>query len=357
MAANIKDVAKLAGVTISTVSRAFNGYTDIRPQTKARIESAAKTLNYTANISARNLSSKRPPNIGLIMSGLLEGNRRDSGAHLLIQGVFTYALQNHLEVTFYATDSEEQRIRSFMEFCSEHSLSGTILSGISTDDAYLYELIDSSIPCVAIDFPIQNRTSGWISSNNRVAMYEMTRAMIALGHCEILIMAGKRTAAVNAERLHGVVDALREAGITLKEHQVLYADFSEQTAYTAMKHRLKAPDSSPMTCVLCFSDIMAIGVMQALQEAGLRVPQDVSVTGFDDLPISEFTSPPLSSVRQDMRQMGYEGASMLHHMMSHNTDGFHKIIPHELVLRRSSAPIPQKIPAPDLPNLREHDEG
>lgn len=340
MKASIRDVAKLAGVTISTVSRAFNGYTDIKPETKARIEEAAKTLNYAANISARNLSAKKPPNIGLIMSGLLEVNRRDSNAYLLIQGMFEYALKNNLEVAFYATDSNEQRAISFMEFCSGHSLSGTILSGINTDDAYLYELIDSSIPSVAIDFPIQNHTCGWISINNHAAMYDMTRAMIALGHRDFLIVAGKRTAAVNTERMHGMVDALKEEGIILKERQILYADFSEEAAYAAMKKHLETPGSLPMTCVLCFSDIMALGVMRALQEAGQKIPQDVSVTGFDDLPISEFTSPPLSSVRQDMRQIGFESASMLHQMMSQDTSGYHKILPHELVLRGSSAPIP-----------------
>ena len=339
MAANIKDVAKLAGVTISTVSRAFNGYTDIKPETKARIENAAKALNYTANISARNLSAKKPPNIGLIMSGLLEVSSRDNNAHLLVQGVFEYALKNHLEIAFYATDSVEQRACSFIEFCSAHNLSGTVLCGISTADPYLYELIDASIPSVAIDFPIQNRTSSWISINNRTAMYEMTRAMIALGHRHFLIVAGKRTAAVNAERLHGTVDALKEAGIILKEHQMLYADFSEQTAYTAMKKHMETPGSLPMTCVLCFSDIMAIGAMRALQESGLRIPQDVSVTGFDDLPIAEFISPPLSSVRQNMRQMGFEAASMLHHMMGQDTAGLHKVMPHELILRGSSASI------------------
>ncbi len=342
MKANIKDVAKLAGVTISTVSRAFNGYTDIKPETKARIEQAAKALNYSVNISARNLSAKKPPNIGLIMSGLLEVNRRDSNAHLLVQGVFEYALKNHLEVAFYATDSLEQRATSFIEFCSSHSLSGTILSGISMDDAYLYELVDASIPSVAIDFPILNQTSGWVSVNNRVAMYDMTKAMIAHGHRDFLIMAGKRTTAVNTQRLHGAVDALKEAGIALKENRVVYADFSEQTAYTMMKQYLATVDPAPLTCVLCFSDIMALGAMRALQESGLLIPQDVSVTGFDDLPIAEFTSPPLSSVRQDMRQIGFEGASMLHQIMTRNTGGFHKIIPHELVLRRSSAPLHSK---------------
>lgn len=106
MAASIQDVAKLAGVAIGTVSRAFNDYPDIRPETKQRIVEAARTLGYTPNISARNLSAKKPPNIGLIVSGLLEGNSKDNLVYLILQGVLSYTKTKGLELALYTTDSK-----------------------------------------------------------------------------------------------------------------------------------------------------------------------------------------------------------------------------------------------------------
>lgn len=169
MAISIQDVAKRAGVAIGTVSRAFNDYQDIRPETKERIFLAARELGYTPNVSARNLSAKKPPNIGLIVSGLLEGNQKDNLVYLLLQGVLSYATKHRLEIALYTTDSQEQRKRSYTEFCAQHSISGTILSGITTDDAYFSELMDSGIPTVAVDVPIPNENAGWVSIDNRQA--------------------------------------------------------------------------------------------------------------------------------------------------------------------------------------------
>ena len=338
MAATIKDVARLAGVTIGTVSRAFNAYTDIKPETKARIMKAADDLDYTPNVSARNLSSKKPPNIGLIISGLLEGDSRDNGVYLILQGVFEYATSARLEVALYTTNSKEQRRSSYAQFCRNHSISGAIISGITTDDVYLTELINSRIPSVVIDVPIFGNTAGWVSIDNSAAAKEMTEYLLAKGHHSILVVEGKENTAVNIARLSGVQQAFKQASLPFTSNSVVTCDFSEEMAYQKILAYFAVKGKEKATALMCFSDIMAFGAMRAVQEAGLCIPQDVSVTGFDDLPISEYISPTLSSVRQNMRQIGFEGASMLHQMLIQDTTGFHKILPHELILRRSSGP-------------------
>lgn len=340
MKATINDVAKLAGVSIGTVSRAFNGYRDIRPDTKQRIEEAARALNYKPNVSARNLSAKNPPNIGLIVSGLLEANPRDSNTHLLLQGLFGYAMQNHLEIALYTTDSKEQRRNSFIEFCASHNLSGTILSGISMSDPYLDELARATIPLVSIDFPVDNPRAGWVSIDNRAAMRALALEMLALNHRDFLVIAGKENTAINLERLLGVRDAFSEAGIPLSGDRLAYADFSEELAYQEMKARLAAGTKPDYTCVLCFSDIMALGALRALKEAGVSVPGQVSLTGFDDLPIAAFASPPLTTVRQDMRQLGHAAAALLHRLMNGQETAPHQVLPHSLALRASHGPAP-----------------
>lgn len=334
MAATIQDVAQRAGVAIGTVSRAFNDYPDIRPETKQRIVKAARELGYTPNVSARNLSAKKPPNIGLIISGLLEGNSKDNIAYMHLQGALSYATEHGLEMALYATDSAEQKKKSYTEFCSQHSISGTILSGITTDDAYFDELMDSGIPTVLLDVPIHNEKVGWVSIDNRAAAKEAIEYLLSLGHRELLIVCGKKNADVNSARMQGVLDACVEARLTAKESDCLYCDFSEELAYERVRERLRNPGRMP-DAIFCFSDLMALGAMRAVREAGMRIPEDVSLVGFDGLPLCELTVPPLTSVSQDMRRMGYEAAAMLHGLMEHRCKGGHRVLPHRLAVRDS----------------------
>lgn len=332
MVATIQDVAKKAGVAIGTVSRAFNGYQDIRPETRERIFQIAQELGYTPNISARNLSAKRPPNIGLIFSGLLEHNSKDNLAFLQLQGALRYATKHKLEIAIYATDSAEQKKRSYTEFCSQHSISGTILAGISTDDAYFNELMDSDIPTVAVDVSISGTNTGWVSIDNRAATKEAVQYLTAHGHRDMLIVCGAKNADVNTVRLKGVLDALAEENMTIDDEDWLYCDFAEEIAYQKVSQRLRERGRAP-EAIFCFSDVMAFGVMRALREAGLRIPEDVSLVGFDGLSLSELTVPPLTSVFQDMQAMGYEAMAMLHGIMEHRCKGGHRIMPHRLVER------------------------
>ena len=334
MAATIKEVAKLAGVTIGTVSRAFNGYQDIREETKERIYEAAKKLHYTPNIAARNLSAKNPQNIGLIISGLLEGDPLDNSVYLVLQGVFQYASQNHVEVALYAADEEAHRNRSYTRFCAQHSLSGAVLSGMTTDDVYLQELIDSKIPSVTIDVPVEGEDAGWVSVNNEVAAADMMRHLISMGHKRICVVGGKKNAAVHDARIAGVRMALEEAGITLRKEDVLYGDFHRDIAYKQVERYLA--NGGKCTAFMCFSDIMAMGVMRAVEAAGFSIPNDVSVTGFDGLGFTESLTPPLTTVAQDMRQMGYSSAALLHQMMHGMAKGEHVLLPHRLIVRQST---------------------
>ncbi len=341
--ANISDVARLAGVSIGTVSRAFNDYPDISPATKEKIKAAARQLNYKPNVSARNLSAKKPPNIGLIMSGLLEVNPLDSNPHQQLQGIFGYALHQHLELALYATDSKEQRRSSFVEFCATHNLSGTILCGISLSDPYLQELMDAPIPTVSIDVPLSSPHTGWVSVDNVAAMQDLTRAMLALGHRKLLVIAGRPDAAINQDRMLGVQAALKEAGLPFPGDRVLYGDFSREQTRALLSRQLAQSGLDGVTCILCFSDLMAMGALEALKEAGVQVPGQVSVTGFDDQPIAQVLNPPLSTLRQDMRQIGWEAAALLHRMMTADAPGSHLVLPHDIILRGTTGPAPKPI--------------
>lgn len=336
MAVSIRDVAKYAGVTIGTVSRALNGYDDIRPETRQKILDAVKELGYVPNVSARSLSAKRPPNVALIISGLLEVEPKDNMSYLLLQGIYGYAQSNGLEVAVYAIDSKEQQRKSYAQFCKEHTISGAILSGITTDDAYLTELLDDKVPCVAVDVPLLGKRLGWVSIDNMEASRRMVTHLFGQGHHDIMIVSGKKNAAVNLERMAGAYEAFKQAGVVLNSDRVLYAKFSEKLAYDMVRDYLeKTPYETRCTAFCCFSDIMALGVMAAIRDTGFRVPEDFAVTGFDGLALTEYTTPAITTVWQDMRGMGYEAVKMLDHIMR-GEKGYHQLISYELMLRGSS---------------------
>ncbi|MBQ9262749.1 MAG: LacI family DNA-binding transcriptional regulator [Clostridia bacterium] len=334
MGATIQDVARMAGVTTGTVSRAFNNYQDIRPETRRRIRDAAEVLGYRPNISARNLAGKKVPNMGLIISGILEGDEKDIHAFQLLRGILGYTRAKNLEMAMYATDSAMQSTESYTDFCMRHSISGTILCGIRTDDTYFQELMRSGIPTVAIDFPVETGKGGWVSIDNRAAAAEAVQALLTSGHRKIVVMSGIDSADVTLVRMQGVMDACRDAGYELPADRILQGQFSQEEAYSRMKAYLASCPEVP-DAVFCLSDLMALGVMRALKETGLRIPEDASVIGFDGIYIGDMCQPPLATVQQDMCAMGREAARMLHSLMRETGAGGHYMIPHQLKLKGS----------------------
>ena len=335
--ATIKDVAKKAGVSIGVVSRAFNNYPDISEETKKRIFEVAKELNYTPNIVARNLSMKKQMTIGLITSGILDSSPKDSNNSLeIFKGVYTGTQEKNYELAIYLIDSQKQRGKKYVQFCRERNIGGAILQGIRTDDPYLQELVEANIPCVLIDAALDTDEDyiGFVSTDNVAAIREVALHLLENNHRDIVVVAGKKEAYVDEWRLQGVREAFREFGFTLSADKIIYGDYTEQGAYEAAKILLQ---NMQPTAFLCFSDLMALGVMKAVEEAGLAVPNDISVTGFDGLIITEYTQPPLTTVWQNFFEIGRQAANLLIQLMEKKETERHILVNHELIKRGSVA--------------------
>lgn len=335
MTPTIRDVAKLAGVANGTVSRAFNGYADISPETKLKIFAAAKELGYTPNVIARSLSSKNSTSIGLIVSGLLEGDKRDNQIYRVLQGVFQYSMSHGIEVSVYATDSKNQQSKSYATFCTEHNIAGAILSGITLNDPYFHELVDSEFPCVVIDTFIDSKNYGCVSIDNFEASKEVVQYLWKNNHRKIMIIGGKKNAQVSLERIAGAYEAFQEFGVTLERDSVMDCDFSEEIAYAKTMQYLVEKGKSECTAFMCFSDIMALGVCRAIRECGYSVPDDFSVTGFDGLALTAYTHPPITTIEQDMSKIGYESAVLLQKLMKHNCKTRRIYVPYCFLQRES----------------------
>lgn len=333
--ATIKDVAQLAGVSNGSVSRAYNGYTDIKPETKERIFEAARLLNYVPNANARSLSSKVTNNMGLLVSGLTEGNDKDNLTLSLLKGVYRFALEKNYQISLYTIDSRVQKQRSYSDFCREHNIAGAVLQGITIRDPYFKELVDLKFPCVAIDVPAEGENVGSVSVDNFTASKELMNYVLDCGHCEIIVIAGKKDAAVTIERIAGAYEALNEHGIILKRSHVLYCDYHEETTYIKTKKYLEKHKNTKATAFFCLSDLMALGVYRALRELGCRIPEDFSVVGFDGMPIMEYITPPLTTIKQNFMQFGYEAAALLAKIINNEPCSKKVVVKHELVIRQS----------------------
>lgn len=307
----IRDVAKEAKVSIGTVSRAFNGYQDINDETKKNIFEVAKRLGYAPNVNARSLSSKVSNNMGLIVSGFLESDRRDGFVLLLLQGIYRYAFEHSLEVALYTTDSEQQKKKSYERFCAEHSIFGSILSGVATNDPYFNKLVEAGMPCVLIDVYIQGAGLGCVSIDNVEAADSVAQYLFDHNHRNIVIVQGKKEAEVNNYRIAGIFAAFQRNGKELKRDQILTCNFSESKAYAEVTSYLKKNGKKKATAFLCLSDIMALGTMRAIKDAGYSIPEDFSVTGFDGIAIAEYTTPGLTTIEQKIEDMGYKAAELL----------------------------------------------
>lgn len=335
----IRDVASHCGVSISTVSRALNKYTDISHETKERVLASVEELGYIPNIIGRGLSSKNSKGIGFIVSGLLDINRHDNQWSLILQGIYKFALEKGLEVSIYTNDSSVGNQRTYEQFCRERSLAGAVLCGITTKDAYFRTLMATEIPCVLIDVPIVGKQTGCVSIDNVEASRDIAEYLISLNHSKFLIIAGKKDAAVTLERIAGTNASFSDHNIKLTNEIVEYCDFNEAMAYDAVMKHLKTYGKTQTDAFICMSDVMALGVLRAIADCGYSVPEDFSVTGFDDIAIAQYARPALTTVRQDATASGYQGARLLKKIIENPENAKHVFLPHQLIVRDSTRKI------------------
>lgn len=329
----IKDVAKAAGVSVAMVSKALNNYPDVSDKTREKVKQTAEKMNYSPNIVAKNLSSKNQRTIAIITSGFLRSESLDnSNSFDLLKGVYQATEEDNYELAMYFTETEKQQVKDYAKFCRERNIRGVVLSGIRLDDPYFNALLDTNIPCVLIDVkvPMENKLIGSVSIDNVEASYEMARHVISMGHKNIAVLTGEGEADVNGQRLKGIYKAAAENQISI-EDKLINGDFKEKSAYKNVKKYFNNHKNNLPTAIISFSDIMALGALKAINENGLSVPDDISLTGFDGLKIIEYTNPSITTVKQPFQEMGYEAAKLVQRIMEGKEGKNEVIVPYEMV--------------------------
>lgn len=329
--ATIKDVARAAGVSVTTVSRALNNYSDVNVDTKARIQEVATRLNYVPNRAAQSLVKKENRTLALILSGLEKEGGKDNIVYRMLAGMYAYAETRDYDVALYTTDSAHQKKKGYIEFCREHNISGAVFNGMRLDDPYLKEIFDSGMPCVLIDLDMEAANVSSITIDNIQAAKEAVKLLLDKNHRTIGCVIGREEADVTIKRLTGYGMALKEYGIAYDETLVVCGNYMEDEAYYETKSLLNKRQD--ITALFCLSDMMALGAIRAIRDMGLSVPEDISVIGFDDIPLSAYLNPPLATVHQDFYQMGFQSARLLMNMVQEGAGGKKIIIEHKVLDR------------------------
>lgn len=338
MSVTIQDVAKAAGVTVGTVSRALNNYADVNENTRQRIIRTAREMGYHPNLIARSLSSKHARRIALIVSGFLEDKMFNHFETMLMKGCYQFAQEWGVELSMHMINSEIQRQKSYEQLCHEHNLSGAVLLGLKTTDPYCDGFPTGSPPCVTIDTQVKGPNVSNVTLDHIAAFDELTQYLIDQGHRRIVLVHGRKEAMVSMERLAGAHQAMERNGLPLTHDQIVYTNFLREEACDGVRRYLQTHDPRSVTAFLCMSDMLAIGAIEAIKSLGYKVPRDYSVVGYDGLDVTDFTDPRITTIDQNIRLKGYEAAHLLMDMLDGKRPPQRLVLPHILSVKDSVAP-------------------
>ncbi|MBQ9589107.1 MAG: LacI family DNA-binding transcriptional regulator [Butyrivibrio sp.] len=334
----IREIAKRCGVGVSTVSRAINDHSDINPETKKRIMEVIRETGYIPNNSARNLKRTDAKCIGVLVKGItnpfftpviekIEQETDKKGYALVLRHVEAY--ENEVDVALEL--EKEKRLRGiiFLGGSSKHSAEKmkqlnvpVIFATIGSDISE--ELSRNSYSTVSVDDAVESR--------------KMVDYLIKLGHRKIAILTeGNDEPSVVKLRFEGYLDALKSNGIERDDSLIQYVDkriYTMKNGYQATKSLIES--GADFTALFCISDVLAIGALRAFADSGIRVPEDVSVAGFDGQEISEFSVPRLTTLRQPLDDISEETIRLIFDLIEEKRGHKHLIFPGELIVAEST---------------------
>ncbi|WP_169736190.1 LacI family DNA-binding transcriptional regulator [Caldanaerobius polysaccharolyticus] len=330
---NIKTIAKEAGVSVSTVSKVINGYEDISEQTREKVMEVIKRFNYQPNQIARVLCTKKSWLIGLLYD-VWRDYENEFFNEIIMSFKRTVEEQGY-NILFLNVYKIKKENISYVSYCEQYSLNGILVIGFKDDDPYIKELIVREIPCIGIDIPISGKKCGYVTSDNYGGVIKAVDYLVQLGHKKIGLINGAADIYPAKERYKGFMYAMKKHNISVVNDWIEEGDFSRESGYTAMNEIFKK--GSLPTAMVVTGDEMAFGAISAINEHGMKVPDDISVVGFDDIRSAKIFTPSLTTVRQDKAMMGKAAAWSLINMI--NDKSFKApvtIIPTQLVVREST---------------------
>ena len=304
----IFDVAREANVSFATVSRVVNGKGNVSAQTRERVVQAMARTGYVVNRQARGLAGGRYQVVGLLVPDL-----DTSYIGEIVRGIDEALAAVAYDLMLYTTHRRKTREAAFAASLTRGMTDGLLLVLPSNPGAYLDSIRRRGFPFVLIDHGGVGGTGPSVGATNRQGAYQATSHLIGLGHRRIGFITGILELGCATDRLAGYRAALADHGLAFDAALVREGNFHEPLGYERTRELLATPD--PPTAIFASNDLSAFGAMDAIRDAGRRVPDDVSVIGFDDIPTAPFTHPPLTTIRQPLHEMGSLATTMLLEMI------------------------------------------
>ena len=331
---NIRDIARLSGVGVSTVSRVLNNHQDVKASTREKVMKVIRDSNYVPNNSARILKQNNTNNIGVLVKGVFNplfsemtsiiGNKINASKYVMI-----------LEQNDYTFEDDFENLQSFIK---EKRLQGVICLGGNFETVTVDRINSLEVPVVltSVNTLFENEEGGYssVGINNVEAAYNATKYLIELGHENIVVMIGEQNdLGISWSRLRGFKMALEENNLEFNPDNMLVGDYNSGTAYEVMRGFLK--DHREITAVFAISDVMAIGIAKAIVDEGLEIGEDISLMGFDGMDMTKYYNPGITTVRQPKNEMAEKSAELLLALLNGNEENKHIVLKTELIIRES----------------------
>jgi DNA-binding LacI/PurR family transcriptional regulator len=325
----LRDVARQAGVSHQTVSRVINGIEGVLPETRALVEAAIAEMGYRPNAIARSMARGKTHTLACISPNLT-----DYTFASVIEGAELEARQ-HDYFMLSSSASDPEVFRNLVdELVGHRRVDGLIVINPYADQRFEY--IPQDFPLVFVGASAHEKNICSVSLDDEKVAYEATRHLIALGHTTIALVTGPMEEDCSQDRTEGYRRALSEAGIVFDESMVIEGDWSATSGQDALLSFVE--QGRVPTAVFAQNDRMAMGVLRAARDANIKVPSQLAVIGVDDMPLSSYFDPPLTTMRQDIPRIGREATRMLLDMIQKKTTELHDLkLPAELVVRRSTS--------------------
>lgn len=330
----MKDVARLAGVSIQTVSVVVNDKAVVSPETRERILAAIDELGYRPLAVGRSLRTGSTRTIGLMVADIT-----NPFFARMADAVEDHAHRSGYNLILYNTHSDAERERTYLQIAAERWVDGMLF--VTTTDTLhgLGALRSAGIPVVAVDRVPRDYDGPWVILDNRKSGTLVAEHLLGLGHRELAHVCGPLDLRLSVERLESFESAVRERGLVPIPHAIGDASWSCESGYLAMRSLLV--DARRPTAVFASNDRLAIGAMRAVVEAGLRVPDDVSIVGVDDIELAPYLTPPLTTVRQSLTDVATLGTKILLDLIRGVEPTETQVVfEPELVIRHSTAKPP-----------------
>lgn len=306
MAVTIRDLSKRCGISISTVSKALNGYSDISEATREAVIQAAKDIGYYPNAHARALKTKRSYNLGVLFADDKQSGLTHSFFSAVLESFKKEAEHHGYDITFICHNMGATNM-TYLEHCHHREVDGVCIASINFQEPEIIQLVNSELPIVTIDHLINSRTC--IQSNNLAGVQALMEYIYSKGHRRIANIHGQRNA-ITDTRLGTFYRMAQALHLDIPDEYIGTCEFNDPlSVYRAAMQILTL--KNPPTCMLISDDFAALGAYEAAADLGLQIPRDISIVGYDGIPMMQLMKPRLTTIRQDTERIGSEAAHKL----------------------------------------------